>query len=366
MTARALLTGLRLRLALLSACVALPAAAPAQEAPPPPAVASPVSAEVDRATALAQAGNFRDARALLLDVLEREGPGGGLAPHVLRLDALLRDVQFGLSWREPAGRDLPGGTVMAWSESGGPVTLRYTRRTTLTDLPRARDDASLAFLESLDSSPVIPAVMLPAADHVLAGNGVLVHQARFGPECALEIKGDLPEDDCSLVPHVFLCVDEDGSYYDLALTWPWYTESSLDWGMGIEVRKGSLRRVVKGTTMEDLPDPSPIEKYGMKKPRPYTVVIKLKPDEIFFSINGMSGPRFPRDPKASGRIGYTAFPGVTSIEVTGALDRAWVSGMSSARRTEARATFDAAPPPDRSLPAWWPGLVATATSRAGD
>jgi hypothetical protein len=204
---------------------------------------------------------------------------------------------------------------------------------------------------------VIPVIMLPAADHVLAGGGVLVHEALFGPEWALEIKGDLPEDECNVVPHVFLCVEE-GSHYDLALTWPNYASPTSTFGGEIKGRQGRVRRLVKGVVVEDHLDPNPIERYGMKKRRSYTVVVKLKPDEIFFSINGMSGPRIPRDPKAGGRLGYTAFPRVTSIELTGQKDGEWLKRLAEARRKEARASFDAAPPPDRNLPDWWTGMVA--------
>lgn len=336
--------------------------APAQDTPP---AAPPVEAEVERVAGLLQQGDLRGARTVLLELLRREGPDGGLGPHVPRLDALLREIRFGLAWKPPGPRELPGGHVVKWSESAGTITLRYERDSTPLEPPSAAADPLLRHLDRLAEPPVVPVLMLPTADHVLAGSAVLVHRADFGPEWALEIKGELPEDECNVVPHVFLCVGP-GSFYDLALTWPRYTDvtNSIN-GLVIEGRQGSLRRLVEGLPIDERVDPNPIEKYGMKKRRSYTVVVKLKPDEIFFSINGVAGPRLARDPEAHGLIGYTSFPGVTSIEIAGRADRAWLDGLAQARRAEARAAFDAAPPVDRAVPAWWAALVAAAPPPGG-
>lgn len=347
-------------LLLLAACL-LPGLR-AQDAPPAP---PPVAVEVERVAGLLQQGDLRLARSVLLELLRREGPDGGLGPHVARLDALLREIQFGLAFKAPGPRDLPGGHVVKWSEASGSITLRYERESTALELPSAAADPLLRHLDRLAEPPVVPVLMLPTADHVLAGSAVLVHRADFGPEWALEIKGDLPEDECNVVPHVFLCV-ESGSFYDLALTWPRYTDvtSSIN-GLVIEGRQGNLRRLVEGVPIDERVDPNPIEKYGMKKRRSYAVVVKLRPDEIFFSINGVAGPRFPRDPAAGGLIGYTSFPGVTSIEIAGRADRAWLDGLAQARRAQARAAFDAEPPVDRAVPPWWAGLVAAAAPPDG-
>lgn len=337
--------------------------------PPPPlpagAVAADAGEDVDRAAAACAAGDPRGARRLLLDLLRREGPSEALAPHARRIDGLLREAQFAQSWREPAPRELPGGKVGAWKETSGLIGLRYARDTTVLDPPSAAADPALAWLSRLADQPVVPMLMLPAADHLVAASGVLVHQADFGDECSIEIKGDLPEDECSLMPHVFLCIEEVG-HYDLALTWPRYPASpgGLDGG-GIVGRQGLARRLVKGLVVEEHPDPNPIEKYGMKKRRAYAVVVKLKRDEIFFSINGVAGPRIPRDPAAKGLLGYTAFPRVSLIEVSGAMDRAWLGRLAQARRGAARAQFDAEPPVDREVPDWWPAFVASAAPAPG-
>jgi len=90
---------------------------------------------------------------------------------------------------------------------------------------------------------------------------------------------------------------------DARPTWPNYVAPTSALSGEIKGRQGRLRRVVRGVVVEEHPDLNPIERYGMKKRRSYTVVVKLKPDEIFFSINGMSGPRVPRDPATGGRLG---------------------------------------------------------------
>jgi hypothetical protein len=262
-------------------------------------------AGLEQAEGLLRAERFEAARELFRGLVEQHERRPWVWHELPRLIEGLRRASFWASYTPPALQTLVSGELVAYSPSGGNLTVRYTP-------------------ESL-------------ADFLETKSGRRVHPAAFAGPYTVEIKGQRLALD-SGEPTLFVGIGTENEY---AITLSPQRTLGREGDESASVRVSSAR----GTLVHK--DVAAVA-FG----RPFVFKVRLEHAAIQVHLGGQRILSLKKPAEVFGRVGFEGFAEFERLELQGKAQTSWLHGARDAAVLAARTEFEQSWSPARELPEW--------------